>query len=81
MKTLSVFDIVCDDKNHLSECKSMKNRLKNARKIGGDSYVTFCDGSKYAGEVVRGECHGVGKLKFSNGEIYSGFWQHNTKTG
>ena len=60
MKTLSISDIECDDQNHLSECKSMENRLKNARKINGSSYVTFCDGSKYVGEIVQGECHGVG---------------------
>ena len=41
----------------------------------------FCDGSEFIGEIVNDEINGQGTLKFSNGEIYSGFWSHNSKGG
>jgi hypothetical protein len=73
MNTLSICDIKCEN-NHPSDCKSMERRFKNAKKIGNSSHITFCDGSKYVGEIQGFSCNGVGSLTFSNGEIYSGFW-------
>ena len=40
----------------------------------GLGVYTFADGSKYSGEFVNNEYHGMGKFEWFDGKVYEGNW-------
>ena len=50
-------------------------------KLTGKGATSFCDGSKYIGELYNGIPHGQGTLEFENGDKYTGWWDNGIKHG